>query len=36
LPPHLGAVSGFDVKDAKENKRLLGLVRDLLIMEKEP
>ena len=28
--------AGFDVKEARENKRLLGLVRDLLIMEKEP
>jgi len=28
--------AGFDVKEAKANKRLLGLVRDLLIMEKEP
>jgi len=26
--------AGFDVKKAKANKRLLGLVRDLLIMEK--
>ena len=27
--------AGFDVKKAKEEKRLLGVVRDLLIMKKE-
>ena len=27
--------AGFDVKEAKEKKRLLGVVRDLLIMKKE-
>ena len=27
--------AGFDVKEARERKRLLGLVRDLLIMKKE-
>ncbi len=27
--------AGFDVKEARANKRLLGLVRDLLIMKKE-
>ena len=27
--------AGFDVKQAKDNKRLLGVVRDLLIMGKK-
>jgi hypothetical protein len=27
--------AGFDIKEAKEKKRLLGVVRDLLIMKKD-
>ena len=35
IPPTWEQFAGFDVKQAKDSKRLLGVVRDLLVMKKK-